>query len=609
MSAVYVGIPITKLSTRLIIRKGQPWSVIEHLVLDAIAQWPHSRLALAQRFNLRPTFIDSALMRLGRAFWIEMHIAPEGLLWVATPLGRAGLLEEELPSPGRIISRPKTILIDRLAGHLFSPGELNHDRLDRVQAMPDYESLCVLSPQLPEAIFRVDELVTLLRDDEQLLDIDATQEQRTQEVAIVRIHSGEVEGLPRDRELPELLERIRAGIESVHSGVALPKQARRAPQTSTASELQRHKIRIESQDLLIGGDAHRQALEAIFARATSRIILHSTFIGEKVFRDFLPLMRSAVKRGVQIDILWGQDPVDGKTRAIPPTADVIRTLNSDPQISALADRLHLHELSTRSHAKVILADVGRRGDYIALVGSCNWLASNLNSIEVTFRVRAPAVVAEVVQCLSNLLYASDGTAHELALALLRITRSLKRRPSPDNPNATAQLVVGTQHQSCVRQARDRARRRLFVMSHRLSELVTPAILVPFARAQARAQRRLTATALYGRLQDEVIASTVQRIEQQARADGVVLKRIRDPRIHAKVLAWDSDSIVVSSQNWLSADPMEVTLATELGIAVESRGIADQLVGNVQRLVEMRGARKVSRKKYRGVPSPRNSRHT
>jgi cardiolipin synthase A/B len=147
------------------------------------------------------------------------------------------------------------------------------------------------------------------------------------------------------------------------------------------------------------------------------------------------------------------------------------------------------------------------------------------------------------------------------------------------------------------------------MSHRLSELVTPAILAPFARAQARAQRRHTATALYGRLQDEVIPSTVQRIEQQARADGVVLKRIRDPRIHAKVLAWDFDSIVVSSQNWLSADPMEVTLATELGIAVESRGIADQLVGNVQRLVEMRGARKVSRKKYRGVPSPRNSRHT
>jgi hypothetical protein len=81
------------------------------------------------------------------------------------------------------------------------------------------------------------------------------------------------------------------------------------------------------------------------------------------------------------------------------------------------------------------------------------------------------------------------------------------------------------------------------------------------------------------------AAGVERVRQQARIDGITLKRIRDLRIRAKVIAWDSDSIVVTSQNRLSADSMEATLATELGLAIECRRIADQLVGRIRHIVE------------------------
>jgi hypothetical protein len=59
MSAVYVAIPITKLSTRLIIRKGQPWSVIEHLVLDAIAQLLLTELGLMRTLRSSPGMVHS----------------------------------------------------------------------------------------------------------------------------------------------------------------------------------------------------------------------------------------------------------------------------------------------------------------------------------------------------------------------------------------------------------------------------------------------------------------------------------------------------------------------------------------------------------------------
>jgi cardiolipin synthase len=586
MSLLHVAIPIATLSTRLIVRKGQPWSVIEHLILESIARAPCARTALGQQFNLFLPIVDAALVRLSRALWIEMRCTPEGLLWVATPHGCAALAQDELPSPGRIISRPATVLIDRLAGHVFNPNELMHDRLDRVRQVSEYQPLCVLPALLPPAIFRLDELAARVRDDEQLLDIDSTSEHCGDEVAILRLRSGEVEGLPGDCERPELLEAIRAGLASTDINLTSHIDRSRQAKGSSSGKPRRHPICFDPQDLIVGGPAHRRALEEVFERAVSRIILHSTFIGEVVFRALLPSMLSAIKRGVHIDVLWGQDPpadpdvVDSRSGA-----SVIALLNADPQIAELRDRLHLHRESTRSHAKVIVADIGRRGDYIALVGSCNWLASNLGSVEVSVRIRTPALVAQVVQCLTNLVHASDSTEPVLALTLLRIARALRRCSPPAKSNAMAHLVVGAQHQSCVLRARDHARHRIFVMSHRMSELITPAILVPFARAQARARRGMRVTVLYGRRQDDVTPEAVERVAQQARSDGITLRRIRDPRIHAKVLVWDSDSVVVTSQNWLSADAMETTLATELGLVIECRGIADRLVDNVRGIVE------------------------
>ena len=47
-----------------------------------------------------------------------------------------------------------------------------------------------------------------------------------------------------------------------------------------------------------------------------------------------------------------------------------------------------------------------------------------------------------------------------------------------------------------------------------------------------------------------------------------------PRLHAKVLAWDNDNLAVTSQNWLSADPSDAARRSEIGVFVESNRIAD-----------------------------------
>jgi hypothetical protein len=47
--------------------------------------------------------------------------------------------------------------------------------------------------------------------------------------------------------------------------------------------------------------------------------------------------------------------------------------------------------------------------------------------------------------------------------------------------------------------------------------------------------------------------------------------------HAKILAWDDDSAVITSQNWLSADPGYNSPLQEVGIYLIGARIADNVI--------------------------------
>ena len=51
------------------------------------------------------------------------------------------------------------------------------------------------------------------------------------------------------------------------------------------------------------------------------------------------------------------------------------------------------------------------------------------------------------------------------------------------------------------------------------------------------------------------------------------------KLHAKILAWDDDHVLITSQNWLSADPGESNLRREIGLMVHSKGIATAVIDN------------------------------
>ncbi len=101
------------------------------------------------------------------------------------------------------------------------------------------------------------------------------------------------------------------------------------------------------------------------------------------------------------------------------------------------------------------------------------------------------------------------------------------------------------------------------------------VLIP-ARTAMDA-RGIDVTLLYGRTSGAQDGRLARSLVNLATEQGIQLRQIHHPRLHAKFLAWDDDSIVVTSQNWLSADPPDSYPYAEIGVYLSSPGIARELV--------------------------------
>lgn len=573
MTGTTIALPMSEVATRVTVRSGRSWSVIEHLLLESICRQSTSIGQLASGFGLPRQVVNASLMRLLRIGWIELHTA-SGVQFVVTKAGAVALTEPELPNPGQIVTNRRTLLFDRIEGHVFKRSELRLVSNAQLQQLRQEDPIVVLEPRLSASSYRPDELADIvLKDDEQFVAANAESETAVDRFGLVRVTDDSIKGLPSDRSFAELEQVI---AEALRRHRPLRPRADRNRSRRDQREPTCHAIDFRPQDLIVGGAEHRACIEWLLETAESRLIIHSTFLDERVVVKLLPLMAKACARGVSIDILFGQDPLSAEQREQrrqQSSRQAAASLQTHPIVRSLPDALRIHTASTHSHAKVLIADVGARGRYVAVVGSCNWLASGYVSVEASVLLRTPGIVSDVLCRVAQLATACN--FGKLSDELVRNARILKVRTDGHKPNAKASLVVGTGHNACVLRARDEAHRRIYMTSHRMGRIVTPGILIPFAQACAR--QAIDVTVLWGQAEKDLRRRGLSEVLQSAAQRRVKLEQVRDPRIHCKILAWDKDLIVVTSQNWLSRDPPERQLATEIGVVIDASGAADRLI--------------------------------
>jgi phosphatidylserine/phosphatidylglycerophosphate/cardiolipin synthase-like enzyme len=285
----------------------------------------------------------------------------------------------------------------------------------------------------------------------------------------------------------------------------------------------------------------------------------------------MPMLASAAAKGTVVRILWGQD--DDNT-SISTSRRAINALQQAVGSAGWADQIKIHQFTTRSHAKLLISDDGR-GRWSAIIGSCNWLSSEFDSFEASVRIRDPALAGQLVRHVAAMSLGPPGVWHDFATDLTVLGRRIEAMPQGVGRTARMRILLAPDHSSLVLEARDSAKERIFVTSHRIGLAGRPMVIIPVVAAVK--ESNIDVKLYYGRPTGVLSGVDAAGLTMELAKQGIGIRPIHQPRLHAKVLAWDNDNLAVTSQNWLSADPSDVARRSEIGIFVESNRIADFLV--------------------------------
>jgi len=394
--------------------------------------------------------------------------------------------------------------------------------------------------------------------------------------AVVTVRDDIVEGLPA-RATPELRALIKARARVAADAAKGDGNGERttaavqpvSPLPSDGAEAFASKPALyDSDDVIVDGPAHLAALERMIRNARERLLIHSTFVTEERAQALLPALLNAAREGVRIDILWGQDDIGGSTSSSQIAAG---KLKSAVAAAGRDDLITVHPFSTNSHAKIVVADNGK-GTWLAPIGSCNWLASDFQSFEASIRLRDSTLVGRLIQCLARLARGRPGIWDDLTIEMTVLGRRVEGLARGNGRTVPMRLLFAPDHSRLVLEARDRATRRIFVLSHRIGIAAGPVALLPTLAAVKA--KNIAATMYYGRTTGPLSGADGADMTREFSKEGLMVRPVHRPRIHAKVLGWDDDALAITSLNWLSADPSDSAIHREIGVLIEAPRIAD-----------------------------------
>jgi cardiolipin synthase A/B len=579
MTVIQVAIPVLRGRRRFHVEKGRRWSLVEHVMLDAVARKRASAIELSQKSNLPRRVVVEAFIRLMRVGWVELSAGSGGSMFTATPSGRAQLLLPELRAATIVQARWMGFVIDQVTGSVFhARGEIPVRRPRDVSKSPESDALVYLERHEEHSRENLAELFGALEgEDEIIVRADPSAEKLVERFAVATVIDGVPEGLPV-RAKPELKAAVLAKAEQAALNIKGGSSAQPATLPAEAKRTARRPLTpclFDQGDLLIDGPPHKDALQLALARSRQHVIIHSTFISEPAAHSALPMFLNAAARGTTVHILWGPDE---EKSAMVTTKSAIGWLQVAIKDSDRADRIVIHPFTTRSHAKLLIYDDGNN-NWTAVVGSCNWLYSNFESFEVSIGLRDPALVGDCVCHIANMSLGPPGVWHELASSLTFLGRRIGSLPKGAGRTAPMQLLLPPDHGALPLEARDRAKQRIVVTSHRMGIAGRPMVIIPSVSA-ARA-KGVEVQLYYGEATGHLSGVDAAGLTAEFAKQGVAITPIHRPRLHAKFLAWDDDHLAVTSQNWLSADPAEGALRREIGVYVNSNKVADFLLRRFQ----------------------------
>lgn len=570
-NAVRVAVPVKLARLRVWVDKGRHWSGVDRLILWALAVEPCTAVELAKVARIPARLITEIILRMMRFGWVELAAAPKGAAFRTTEAGREVVETfETLPPVTRRVARRISFSMEPFAWRAYGLRDLKPYRpseIETIEREHDVRRLVIdggwgrlSSLDLYAAADQV------LADDEELSSIDYSASDTVDQFALFTVIGDAIKGLPPSP-ADQLVVAIRRAVRDQKPGRPMTiKHPRRYEAPSTGNSVR--TVSIQPDDILLSGQDHRDSLIEILRQARSRLIMHSTFLRENAFIELQEEFGKAAKRGVRIDIFWGADRDERDRKANLEAAIAINhRITADRNLRGQA-RVHLY--TTRSHAKLLIADATGRGagEFVAVVGSCNWLYSGFNRVETSIVLRHPHAVARVAQEFSELVF-DIATSSDAASDLMSLARTLRTHEAR-NGEAELRLVRGDEHADMMRLARETADKSIMVGGDRLGLAAEARTIIPMIAA---AKRSVKGILCYSTASGPVTKQDAKELTALAASAGVRLVQIQDRELHGKFLLWDDDHVVLTSLNWSSADTSADSPLGEIGLYIKSPGLA------------------------------------
>lgn len=571
MTAVLIGIPVIKDTRKVHVEKGRRWSVFEHAVLEALARKDYALEDLEAFANMRARVVIEIVIRLMRAGWVEVIPVKGRTLFRATAYGRLNATLDELPPVTNIFPRHLSYAVDLVTGSVLRRSDLTlvNDqqwlkRTDGIAAARLTEPMENKFNNVP--LSRMAE--ELLEDDEELVRVDPTDWRPVKLVALATVTENGIDGLGSD--VPAALEKV---LKEARQKVPKP-QAGKVAAPIEPAPIRREVIRetrsvsFRADDLITGGAAHKTILEQTIRRCRHRLAIHSTFLNEAALDGWFPALLDAARRDVVIDIIWGQSSERAGKNDTLIAANALRARFAKEGVQS---RVRVHAAPSRSHAKVVFADTGNPNSYLAILGSCNWLASRFDAFEASVRLRDAHILADVAFELAELARPPDGNIGAFCTDMLAIGRQLARQPVPTGLVSTARIVLGSEHADVVLDARDTAKEQIVLLSHQMGYALGPTLKA--LESAANASPKLTCEVFYCRFSDGIDVERATSVLSEFSKRNLRVSPVQRPRLHAKVLTWDANNLLITSQNLLSSDPSGANLRQEIGVQISHNNSA------------------------------------
>lgn len=575
-----IAIPIFRLSCRVTIDKGRAWSVVEEAVLWAVSQNAASVADLVAASGLKKQVIVAALSRLMRFRLVELSVVGGAARFVASAYGRDAILDgKPLPFFPKKETKRVGFVIEQVTGGYFPQGQVRVASRAGLESDSDPDKRIIVIEGGGPVTSHEANLARLAQIavngyDEQLANVDGRTASMRSEFMLIRVIDGVIRNLPDSAsdKLRSLVERV---VSSPAANATVP-VAYEGPNAEIEEAPASHSIDFKPEDLVIGGSAQKELLLRLISSANSRLIIHSTFLDHRRFRELMPEIRTACVRGVSFDLLWGAEKLgeDDDEKNAMSAVEIARMVREDPDIGR---RFRVHMKSTCSHAKLLLTD-NEDGDWVTAIGSCNWLSSPFGAVELTVVLRAPSVVADVVVALQRMA-GRRGLSDDIATEMSFLARDLRRRRNIGG-DSTATLILGEHHDVVMRMGSGTAARKVLAGSNRLGSTARPGFIIQ-AEAAIERDSNLEITLLYTVASGPLKKRHARTLAEEAAENGFRLIRLEKPPLHGKFLAWDDNDIAVTSLNWGSARTPDDFPQAEIGVHINGPGIAADLMRRIE----------------------------